>query len=233
MNATPRFGLRSFRAKFVLVVGGAVLFDLLVSGGLALWNVNRLSRDATQQVGLGLTKATSEYLHNYIETTAERTDLLIDQVHTEVDVLAGSMQALIDHPGCRRLSATAIESDPSFSTALKYNPRRRLVRRTSRARPRPIRSGAISSMRARNLLPDVATVVRDSTAFDIIGPTVQATGTRKLQVYFLGPKGAPDPSLDALQPDQGITFDKVYPGHNSRTGGTSSFPTSTRIGSPG
>lgn len=28
-----RLGLRSFRAKFLIVVGGAVLFDLLVSGG--------------------------------------------------------------------------------------------------------------------------------------------------------------------------------------------------------
>ena len=63
----------------MLVVGGAVLFDLLVSGGLALWNVNRLSRDATQQVGRGLTKATSEYLQNYIATTADRADLLLDR----------------------------------------------------------------------------------------------------------------------------------------------------------
>src|SRR6188768_2180498 len=97
-EATSRFGLRSFRAKFVLVVGGAVLFDLLVSGSLALWNVNRLSNDAMQQVGLGLTRATGEYLQNYIQTTAERTDLLIDQLHTEIDILAGSTQALIDHP---------------------------------------------------------------------------------------------------------------------------------------
>ena len=47
----PRLRLDSFRAKFVLVVGGAVLFDLLVSGGVALWNVNRLSqrRDAADR----------------------------------------------------------------------------------------------------------------------------------------------------------------------------------------
>ena len=92
-EATSRFGLRSFRAKFLLVVGSAVLFDLLVSGGLALWNVNRLSRDATEQVGLGLTKATSEYLQNYIATTAERTDLLIDQeIDLAIEVLERSLE---------------------------------------------------------------------------------------------------------------------------------------------
>lgn len=115
---SSRFGLRSFRAKFVLLVGGAVLFDLLISGGLALWNVNRLSVDATQQVGLGLTKATGEYLRNYIETTAERTDLLLDQVHTEVNILAGSTQALIDHPRVAATVGEAIERDPTFSTQI-------------------------------------------------------------------------------------------------------------------
>ena len=64
---TPRFGLRSFRAKFVLVVGGAVLFDLLLSGGLALWNVQKLSRDATSEVGEGLTTANQEYIRSYAE----------------------------------------------------------------------------------------------------------------------------------------------------------------------
>jgi phosphoserine phosphatase RsbU/P len=68
--APPRswsvFRFNSFRAKFMIVVGGAVLFDLLVSGGVALWNVNRLSRDATHQIESGLTKATQEYLQNYI-----------------------------------------------------------------------------------------------------------------------------------------------------------------------
>ena len=51
------FSFNSFRAKFVLVVGAAVLFDLLLSGGLALWNVQRLSRDAAFEVGEGLTSA--------------------------------------------------------------------------------------------------------------------------------------------------------------------------------
>ena len=92
------FSLTSFRAKFVLVVGGAVLVDLLLAGGIALWNVNRLSTNAMQEVGLGLEKANIEYLQNYITTTVERTDLLLDRYHSEVNGLAGSMQTLIDNP---------------------------------------------------------------------------------------------------------------------------------------
>src|SRR4051812_36396246 len=89
---------RSFRAKFIVVVGAAVLFDLLLSGGIAFWNVNRLSHDATGKIERGLTEANQEYVKNYIETTAVRADLVLDRVHSEVTALALSMQALIDHP---------------------------------------------------------------------------------------------------------------------------------------
>ena len=68
-----RFSRRSFRAKFIAVVGAAVMFDLILAGGIAIWNVQRLSRDAAEQVGGGLQKAITEYLQNYISTTAERT----------------------------------------------------------------------------------------------------------------------------------------------------------------
>ena len=94
----PWFSLKSFRAKFILVVGAAVVFDLLLAGGVAVWNVNNLSRDAAKTVGDGLTEASREYLDTYIEATARRADLLLSQVHSEVTTLANSMQVLIDNP---------------------------------------------------------------------------------------------------------------------------------------
>jgi len=90
--------LGSFRAKFILVVGGAVLFDLLVSGGLALWNVQRLSRDATLEVGQGLEAASQEYIVTYADSTAAQVSLLFRQVHSDVGELAGVLQAQIDNP---------------------------------------------------------------------------------------------------------------------------------------
>ena len=52
LRPVGRFTRHSFRAKFILVVGAAVLFDLLLSGGIAIWNVQRLSRDATEQAAI-------------------------------------------------------------------------------------------------------------------------------------------------------------------------------------
>src|SRR4029453_10789693 len=85
------FQPKSFRTKFILVVGAAVIFDLLLSGGVALWNVGRLSREASSEIQHGLEKASNEYLENYIQTTALRANLLFDRVNSEVSALAGSM----------------------------------------------------------------------------------------------------------------------------------------------
>ncbi|WP_040588891.1 SpoIIE family protein phosphatase [Allomesorhizobium alhagi] len=218
----PRLGLHSFRAKFLLVVGGAVLFDLLIGGGIALWNVNRLSSDATRQVGLGLTKATGEYLQNYVGTTAERTDLLIDRVHTEVKTLAGSMQTLIDHPNIQAALGEAATQDPSFSTPLAYNAASNWWQN---------QPGEVSAVTVWGYLlnaggglpPDVAAEVRDSTAFNIFGPSIQGTGTRKLQVYYIGPKSAPI-LRSTPYTNQGVTFDRVYPGHNNQNWWDFFFP---------
>ncbi len=209
----PVFGLNSFRAKFMIVVGGAVLFDLLVGGGVALWNVNRLSRDATQQIESGLTKASQEYLQNYIETTALRADLLFDRMHSEVSALAGSMQALIDHPETKEAIGEAMAQDPSFSTSLAYNSA------SDWWQNKPDEASAVTVWgylldASRNLPPDVVAEVQDSTAFNIFGPSVQATGARKLQVYYVGPKSAPI-LRSTPYTNQGATFDKLYPGHNN------------------
>jgi hypothetical protein len=115
------FSLTSFRAKFVLVVGGAVLVDLLLAGGIALWNVNRLSTNAMDEVGLGLEKANIEYLRNYIATTVERTDLLLDRYHAEVSGLAGSMQTFIDNPALADKLGQELQADGKVTTALAYN----------------------------------------------------------------------------------------------------------------
>lgn len=41
--------LTSFRTKFIALIGTAVLLSLLLSGGVALWNVHQLSRDASRK----------------------------------------------------------------------------------------------------------------------------------------------------------------------------------------
>jgi hypothetical protein len=56
------FRSKSFRTKFILVVGAGVILDLLLSGSVALWNVHRLGDDASAEIKHGLEKASKEYL---------------------------------------------------------------------------------------------------------------------------------------------------------------------------
>jgi sigma-B regulation protein RsbU (phosphoserine phosphatase) len=115
------FSLSSFRAKFVLVAGAAVLFNLLLSSGVAIFNVQRLSEDVASQVGEGLTSVNEEYLRTYIETTAQRADLLLDGVQAQLQTLSSTIQYLTDNPQTSAAIGESLRRDPTLSDQLIYN----------------------------------------------------------------------------------------------------------------
>jgi phosphoserine phosphatase RsbU/P len=219
---TSHFGLRSFRAKFVLVVGGAVLFDLLVTGGLALWNVQRLSRDATMEVGQGLEEANQDYIRSYAETTAARVNLLLDQVHSNVGTLAGVLQAQIDRPVRKSQIGEAMARGAPGTVTVAYD------QKGGWAQNQP---GPLSVVSVWGYLldsnhvpfPDVQTDIENSAVLDLVAPSLLATGQSKLQMYYIGPKEWPI-FRTAPYTDQAQTFDKLYPGHNKAQFWTFFFP---------
>lgn len=202
---------RGFRAKFVLVVGGAVTFDLVVAGGLALWNLNALSRDAEAELEAGLTRASTEYLANFIETTATRVDVALDHIDAEVTVLARTMQRLIDRPGTAQALASALASDPVFAPPLAIDPR------AGWAQNGPGSVSVVSVwgylMQDGTVLPEARREMERSAVFDLFAPEVLSAGAKKLQIYFVGPKSAPVMRTTPYT-DQAQTFDRLYPGHN-------------------
>ncbi|AIC27891.1 HAMP linker domain-containing protein [Rhizobium etli bv. phaseoli str. IE4803] len=205
-------GLRSFRAKFILVVGGAVLFDLLVSGGLALWNVQRLSRDATLEVGQGLEAASQEYIRTYADSTAAQVSLLLRQVHNDVDTLAGVLQAQIDNPTRNSDVGTAIARTSPGSVNLSYDEKGKWSQNAP---------GSASVVSVWGYLlgqdhqprPDVARDIETSAVLDLVAPSLLQHGASKLQMYYIGPKARPI-FRTAPYTDQAQTFDRLYPGHN-------------------
>lgn len=209
----PALGLRSFRAKFIAVVGTAVLFDLLLSSGLALWNVQRLSSDATVQVGEGLTEATEEYMHTYAVNTARDADLLINQVHAEVNALADVLQSQIANPRQQVAVGAAVTQVNPSANSVVYDE----VGGWAQNRPG---SPSVVSVWGYLLGPDhkpsatAQTEIDNSAVIDLVAPSLMATGSPKLQMYYIGPKEAP---IFRTVPytDQAQTFDRLYPGHNT------------------
>ena len=209
---TPRFGLRSFRAKFVLVVGGAVLFDLLLSGGLALWNVQKLSRDATSEVGEGLTTANQEYIRSYADSTALSVDLLLDRVHGDVKALAGVLQAQINDPSRQQQVGATLSHQAPGSVKVVYDAQGDWAQNLPGA-PSVISVWGYLLGADHTPLPAVQREIEDSTVIDLVAPTLMASGSPKLQMYYIGPKERP---IFRTVPytDQAQTFDRLYPGHN-------------------
>ncbi|RFB91489.1 hypothetical protein B5K08_14295 [Rhizobium leguminosarum bv. trifolii] len=201
-----------FRAKFILVVGGAVLFDLLVSGGLALWNVQRLSRDATLEVGQGLEAASQEYIRTYADSTAAQVSLLVRQVHSDVSTLAGVLQAQIDDPARNSDVGAAIARTSPGSVSLSYDQQGKWSQNAP---------GSVSVVSVWGYLlgqdqkprPDVENDIRTSAVLDLVAPSLLQHGASKLQMYYIGSKERPI-FRTAPYTDQAQTFDRLYPGHN-------------------
>lgn len=216
------FSLRSFRAKFVLVVGGAVLFDLLVTGGLALWNVQRLSRDAALQVGRGLEMANQDYIRSYAESTAARVNLLLSQVHSDVSTLAGVLQEQIDRPLRKSQVGEAMARGAPGTVTVEYDAKGGWAQNPP---------GALSVVSVWGYLlnanhaplPDVQAEIENSAVLDLVAPSLLANGQSKLQMYYIGPKERPI-FRTAPYTDQAQTFDKLYPGHNKENFWTFFFP---------
>ncbi|MES0884494.1 SpoIIE family protein phosphatase [Roseibium sp. SCP14] len=201
----------SFRAKFILVVSAAVLFDLMLAGGVAIWNVQRLSRDATEKVAYGLTTATEEYLRTYIDTTALRTELLLDQVFSEVEALGASMQTLIDNPGTGTRVGQSVETDPRLGDKLVFNEAADWAQNEPGESVVSVWGYLLGE--GGNPLPEVAAQISDSSAFNLVAPGMMKTGSPKLQMYYVGPKDRPIMRTTPYT-DQAQTFDELYPGHN-------------------
>ncbi|MFC6486430.1 SpoIIE family protein phosphatase [Nitratireductor sp. GCM10026969] len=203
--------LNSFRAKFILVVGAAVLFDLVLAGGVAIWNVQNLSRDAIRTVRHGLSEASQEYLETYIETTTRRADLLLSQVHAEVTGLANSTQMLIDLPRTRSAIGGIVESHPALRDELVYNRQKGWAQ--NEQGPSVVSVWGYLLGADGTPLPEVAEEIHQSSAFNLVAPSLMKTGAAKLQLYYVGPKDRPIMRTTPYT-DQAQTFDRLYPGHN-------------------
>ena len=207
-----RFSLRSFRAKFVLVVGAAVVFDLAMSGGVSIWNMQRLSEGAREEISEGLTQSTEQFLQTSIEMTTSQADLLLERVHSEVTMLANGMQLLIDHPDVKGELGAAIAADPDLTSPLVYSTEGGWSQNMPGA-PSAVSVWGYLLDENRRPLPSTAQEIQDSKFLDLMGPAIMQTGAPKLQAYYVGPKHA---SILRATPysEQAQTFDKLYPGHN-------------------
>lgn len=227
-NAVPKAGLESkapglqrvlgrrlftrFRTKFILVASLSVLVALLLSGAVALWSVQRLGEDASAKVQLGLKDASREYLDNYIQTTAQRTNLTLDRALSELQTLSNLSQYLIDHPDEAEALGSAANSLPGFEDALTYN-KAGNWQQNGPNEPAVVSVWGPMLEADGSIKPEVRKHIQRTAILDWVLPPMKANGAPKLYFYYVGPRGM---SYLRLSPytDMAREFDRVYPDHN-------------------
>ena len=202
----------SFRAKFIALICSAVLLSLLMGGSVALWNVRLLARDASSEIEGGLSAMTEEHLRSYIEMTAQRATLMLARTFDQVTLLANMSQSLIDNPELGKDLNSLLSGRAEFQDMLSYSADANWQQNAA-GEPSVVSVWGYLLDKTGVMRPDVAEAVRNSTFFDLVVPSILATGQSKLQMYFVGPKERP---IMRTMPysDQAQTFDQLYPGHN-------------------
>lgn len=214
--------LTSFRTKFIALLGGAVLASLLLGGVVALWNVAKLSRDASTEIETGLTKASEGFLESYIDMTAQRADLMFARTFDQVNMLANFTQRLVDDPKLGRDLGALLNDNTGFQDSMVYDAQTRWLQNRS-GEPSVISVWSYLLDGNGKMRADVEQAVRDSTSFDLIAPSLMETGQSKLQMYYVGPKERPIMRTVPYS-DQAQNFDKLYPGHNDKNWWDFFFP---------
>ena len=202
-----------FRTKLILVAVASVLVALLLSSTVALRNFTKLGKDASQKIEKGLGDASKEYLENYIETTALRTSLILNQAFSELQILGELMQWLIDHPEENNKLSEVFSKLPVFRDKLNYNPQGDWHQNA------PGEQSVVSVwghlLKDGQIRPDVVQHIKKTAILDLILPVIKNIGANKLYMYMVGPRGQ---SYLRLTPfvDMATEFDKLYPGHNKQ-----------------
>jgi len=214
--------LSSLRTKFIALVGTAVLLSLLLGGGIALWNVNRLSKDASAEIEKGLSSATEEYLTRYIDMTAQRADLMFARTFDQLRALAQFSQTLIDKPELGQSLGQFLAAKPEFQDNLVFNRQQNWLQNTPDEMSVVDVWGYLLDQNGQ-MRPGVAEAVRETGYFDLVVPPLMATGQNKMQMYYVGPKERPF-MRNIPYSEQAQTFDKLYPGHNEKNWWDFFFP---------
>ena len=214
--STPIKGsfLTSARTRMIAIVSALVILSLLGGGAVALWNVNKLSRDASTEIESGLTRANEEYLTRYIDMTAQRATLMFNRTFDQVTALAKLSQSLIDNPQLNKDLNSFLEQYPGFGDEMAFNRDANWLQNT-RGEPSVISVWGYLLDADGRMRSDVVEAVRNTQFFDLVVPSIMASGQDKLQMYYVGPKERP---VMRTMPwsDQASDFERLYPGNNSK-----------------
>ncbi len=231
----------SLRTKLVLVAGVSVAAGLLLSGGAAYLGLQSLGRDAGEETRKGLRYTSQEYLQKHIGNVAQLLSIEVSRAEGELATLAAVSQVVVDHRQELGPFVDAAAKAPLFADHLVYHSAGNWAQ-TGPDEPstvtvwgylldelaadkteetgepgsageaaEPPTKGELSA--TRTIRADVMRAIDDTAFMDLLMPPIHRYGSRKLQIYFVGPTERP---FARFYPTKKLaqTLDTLAPGHN-------------------
>jgi sigma-B regulation protein RsbU (phosphoserine phosphatase) len=217
--ASPK---RRFRTKFIITAGLSVLFGLTLSVAMALIGIQRLGKESSHEISLGLGNANKEYLHNHLADTAEKTDFQLSHAMEDLEILASITQRILDHEQELTSVQGALGEIPTFQNNLSYkasakddkgNPTGGWLQNSDKEPVVVSVWGYMLDQKSKAPKPDAVAALQQTALLDLVLPSLQKDGAKKLQLYVVGPEQNPYVRLAPFV-DMGSAFDLLYTGHN-------------------
>src|SRR5689334_16217194 len=86
-----------FKTKLLLLTSLSLLAGIALTATIALLGISNLNDTASDELEKGLLEANQQFYQNYIQSNTQRTELLLNQMISEVQFLAGFAQNLEDN----------------------------------------------------------------------------------------------------------------------------------------
>jgi sigma-B regulation protein RsbU (phosphoserine phosphatase) len=175
-----------FRTKLILLTSLSLLVGMMLTALIGFVGVNNLNDTASGELETSLLETNRQSFENYIRANAERTNLLLNQMVSEVQFLAGYAQTIEDNKDTLKPVFDAGSTLTIFQDPLLRDPASGSLQTTDKNR-------VVTMVWPKNVNPDgtpqpeVLSGIQQSSYLDLLFPVSMKTGIPKSRVFYSGP----------------------------------------------
>lgn len=208
-NKSMSLVFKSFRAKTIAIAIMSLLIAMTLMIIVSYNGIKMISKSSLDGFEQSLNTMTSEYLDNYISTSASFMEEEIGNVIREQAILGDLSQKVMDLEGDFLKVSRLLMTMDYFEDDLNYNGR---WYQNDSSEPSVLLVQRYLLDGQGKIRPEVQALINETVFMDLLLPSFKSQGVSKQWVYYTGPK---DKSFLRVAPwvDIGSAIDQVYPEH--------------------
>jgi diguanylate cyclase (GGDEF)-like protein len=196
-----------FQLKIYLISIFSVCIALLLIVYVSYEGINKLYNNSSQEINKGLVTLNEEYLNNYMTITSELIETKMKQFFDEQAIAADIYQKFLDNEEQFKPLVSTVNATPFFKDNISFNGR---WYQNTADEPTVLYIERYLLDKNMKIKPEVQKEIDRTAILDLILPSINKYGEKKLAVYYQGTKGQ-EFIRSAPWNDIGSGFDKIYP----------------------